>query len=80
MAHSMADPESEEKDKKISWVNIDAADNGYIVRWDEQEEKPKGSMDHCHSKNHTRLFSEGEDDLAWEHFKMLKMKELGKMK
>ncbi len=77
MAESMDYPEGEKKyDKKISWVNIDMADNGYVVSWSEKEIKPPGCNDHCDYIDHKKLFSEKEDGAAWDHFKNLKMMEM----
>ena len=64
-------------DVEVNWCNIDMADNGYIVSWDEKIKKPEGSMDHCGYKSKKKLFSNEEEDQAWEtfkHYKKLSMK------
>jgi hypothetical protein len=56
----------------INWVRIEKADNGYIVKWDEKEHKPAGSMEHCDYVEHKKLFGAEEGDAAWAKFRELK--------
>lgn len=60
------------------WVNIDMADNGFIVRWDEKMKKPGGGdMDHCDHVSKTHLFKMEEDNEAFDFFIRLKKMEMG---
>lgn len=61
----------------IRWVGIDLADNGFVVNWDEREKKEEGCMDHCDSVSHSKVFGQEEKDAAFDHFIMLKKKEMG---
>jgi hypothetical protein len=60
------------------WVNIDVADNGFIVKWDEKTKKRGGGeMDHCNSISKTHIFKVEEKDEAFDFFVRLKKMEMG---
>jgi hypothetical protein len=63
---------------QVRWVNIDVADNGFIVKWDEKMKKPGGGeMDHCDCISKTHLFKSEEKDEAFDFFVKLKKMEMG---
>lgn len=62
---------------KVCWVNIDKADNGYIVRYSTREPKiGAGKYDHVESTEKTMLFNKEQQDEAFELFVKMKKKEL----
>ena len=79
MKHSEDYPEGGEMEmtkNKVSYVGIKKAINGYIVSWDEQEEKKKGCMDHRGYMSQEKLFSLEEEDNAYNYFMMYKKAEV----
>lgn len=64
--------------KNVRWVDIDMADNGFIVEWNEKEKKPSESSDHCDYIRHKKLFPMDKKDDAFMYFVELKKAELGR--
>ncbi|MHA1166313.1 MAG: hypothetical protein ACTSRU_00715 [Candidatus Hodarchaeales archaeon] len=63
----------------IGHVNIDPAENGWIVKWLEKGESTTESFyDHCEHVQKKKVFTSKETDKAFDHFKKLKLQELGK--
>jgi len=62
----------------IGCVNIDSAENGWIVRWEEKHSNPVGFYDHCEHSQKKQVFTSKETDKAFDYFKKLKLQELGK--
>lgn len=60
---------------KVNWVNIDMANNGYIVRYSIKESKP-GSMEHCEWIEKSFVFSMEQEDEAFDLFKKMKLKSM----
>jgi len=58
---------------KIGYVNIDMADNGWIVSFDVEGNK-KSKFDNCSYQSCKHVFDEDELDEAFEFFKILKIK------
>lgn len=60
----------------VSWVEIEQADNGFIVEWSAKIKRPGASeLDHCERKRHKKLFPMEKEAEAWEKFKALKKAE-----
>ena len=60
---------------KVTWVNIDMANNGYVVRYSIKESKP-GSMEHCEWLSKSFVFSMEQEDEAFDLFKKMKLKSM----
>lgn len=61
-------------------VNIEAAENGFVVKWYEKENAPQDGSFHVHieEKRKQKVFTSKETDKAFDFFKKLKLQELGK--
>jgi hypothetical protein len=59
----------------INYASIEMADNGYVVCWSEKQ-TPKSPMDHCEYVDHKQVFTEKQEDKAWDFYKEKKMASL----
>jgi hypothetical protein len=60
---------------KVNWVEIEMANNGYVVRYSVKESKP-GSMEHCEWLSKSFVFSTEQEDEAFDLFKKMKLKSM----
>lgn len=62
---------------KVTYCNIEMANNGFVVRFDVRDKKPgMGDMEHCSSTTKTFVFEQDQEDEAWEYYKKMKMLEI----
>lgn len=63
---------------KVKWVNIDVAENGFMVNWEEQSKRPGGGeYDHMSCTPRRHVFTEEMEDEAFDLFVKLKKMEMG---
>lgn len=63
---------------KVKWVNIDVAENGYMVNWEEQAKREgAGEYEHMNCTPRRHVFTEDMEDEAFDLFVKLKKLEMG---
>jgi hypothetical protein len=60
---------------EVCWIEIEKAENGFVVEYSEKEKKEHGDMTHCDYIKKTHVFNSEEEDKAWEMFIDLKKRE-----
>lgn len=70
--------EEKEVSGKVGYVNIDMADNGWVVSYDISYPSKKGDPYSCTCQSHKKIFEAADEDEAWEFFKKLKIKSMSK--
>jgi hypothetical protein len=69
--------EMEGNKEEVCWVSIDSADNGYIVSYSIREKSlGKGKYGHVEHTEKKMLYSNKQEDEAFEMFVKMKKKEL----
>lgn len=60
--------------KPYSYIHLEPADNGYLLRWTEKTKRPgAGTYDDCMHQEHELVFTDAEGDAAFTKFKELHM-------
>ena len=63
---------------KVKWVNIDVAENGFMVNWEEQSKRAGGGeYDHMNCTPRKHVFPAEKEDEAFDLFVKLKKLEMG---
>ena len=60
---------------EVVWIEIEKADNGFVVEYSEKEKRKEGCMEHCDHIRRSQVFTSDEEDKAWEMFIDLKKRE-----
>lgn len=73
----MEDYSTEKEEMKgVHWVEIEQADNGFIVEWScRASSKGGGELEHVGSTRKKKLYPMEKEDEAWNKFRELKKAE-----